>query len=137
MSDSACREFYPEERALIEFLKEIWDDDFIEKGFGYSEENDNRINKMQKLFSEMEKVGARKELWEQRDELSNTRRCLHKVCTHIPVTELLTDCDEEIRNVGLEFQEMIERVREVSPELVEGTTTAREVYDRCEEWKKA
>lgn len=137
MSDGAARELYPEEKVLIKFLKKIWSEDFLDVGYGHSKENDDRINQMQALFSEMETAGARKEVWKLHDQLRETRQCLRKICAYLPVTELLTDPDEEIRDIGLEFQEVIERIRKDTPELVEGTTTAKEVYDNCEEWKKA
>lgn len=135
MSSGACREYYPEEKLIIDFLKPILGEDFLR--FGVSEENDEHLNRMQLLFTEMEKEGARNEIREKNERLCRMRNCLRSVCAHMPVEELLTHEGEDVREIGLEFQEIIDHLRKESPELVEGTTTAKEVYDRCEEWKRA
>ena len=107
----ACRELYPEEKALVRFLRAegltVYDVDLPYPESTHQEYDRELQERLGKLFTEMERVGVRAKLDEANRKLGEQRNVLRTFCLRIPINELLTSDIECIREIGKEFAENI------------------------------
>lgn len=129
MSSDACREFYPEEKVLIAFLKKHLPKEIFDYEHTFTEDEAKLRDEIRDLIGQMEQEGARPILDEKNREIRDLKKTVRNLCAKIPVTELLTHDNPYMREIGKEFKEIMDYHYKTDPDLPEGLTTAKEFYD--------